>query len=295
MKAPGLYAVAASGAEIFGGPGFPLVAANFIVSDLVLVTRAAAGEGGRSGVLEVQALSGETGSPAPGVEATLFRMLWNPERVERVQSLTTDDHGLARFLPSEDRQSLLFLFARKEKDLALDLGAHMGPGASPAANATSSLLFTDRSIYRPLQKILWKVLGYTGNARAGRFPTLPGSPVTVTLLDANNQAIASRAAATNEFGSAAGEFANSAGRALGTYRGQSSLRGGEAAVQVEEYKRPTFEVTWKDPAEPLRLNRPARLSGEARYYFGLPVATGSVRWRGEAHPAVIVVAGVALA
>src|SRR5258706_612757 len=133
MKAPGLYAVAASGAEIFGGPGFPLVAANFIVSDLVLVTRAAAGEGGGSGGLEVQALSGETGSPAPGVEATLFRMLWNPERVERLQSLTTDHHGLARFLPSEDRQSLLFLFARKEKDLAFDPGVHMGPGASPAA------------------------------------------------------------------------------------------------------------------------------------------------------------------
>ena len=38
-------------------------------------------------------------------------------------------------------------------------------------------------------------------------------------------------------------------------------------------------MTWKDPAEPLRLNRPAKLAGEARYYFGLPVASGSVRWR----------------
>jgi hypothetical protein len=27
------------------------------------------------------------------------------------------------------------------------------------------------------------------------------------------------------------------------------------------------------------LNRPAKLTGEARYYFGLPVASGSVRWR----------------
>jgi uncharacterized protein YfaS (alpha-2-macroglobulin family) len=279
MKEPGLYAVAASGAETFGGPGFPLVAANFIVSDLVLVTRAAAGEGGGSGGLEVQALTGETGSPAAGVDATLFRMLWNPERVEELQTLTTDEHGLVRFPASEDRQNLLFVFALKEKDLALDPGVPMGSGASPPANTTSSLLFTDRSIYRPLQKILWKVLGYTGSTRAGRFQVLPGSPVTVTLLDANNQAVESRAVATNEFGSAAGEFAIPAGRALGTWRVKSSLGGGEAAVQVEEYKRPTFEVTWKDPSEPLRLNRPARLAAEARYYFGLPVATGSVRWR----------------
>jgi hypothetical protein len=279
MKEPGLYAIAASGAGTFGGPGFPLVAANFIVSDLVLVTRAAAGDGGGPGGLEVQALSGETGHPAPGVEMTLSWMVWNPERVERVRSLTTDDHGLARFLPSEDRAGLLFLFARRGKDLALDLGVRMGSGQSPAGTTTSSLLFTDRSIYRPLQKILWKVLGYTGNARAGRFQVLPGSPVTVTLLDSNNQAIDSRAVSTNEFGSAAGEFAIPAGRALGTWRVRSSLGGGEAAVQVEEYKRPTFEMTWKEPAEPLRLNRAARLAGEARYYFGLPVATGSVRWR----------------
>ena len=50
--------------------------------------------------------------------------------------------------------------------------------------------------------------------------------------------------------------------------------GGQTAVRVEEYKRPTFEVTLRDPAEPLRLNRPATLTGEARYYFGLPVAAG---------------------
>ena len=277
MKEPGLYAVAASGAETFGGPGFPLVAANFIVSDLVLVTRAVTGEGGG---LEVQTLLGETGSPAPGVEAILFRMLWNPERVERIQSLTTDDHGLGRFLPTGDRTSLLFLFARRGKDLALDMGGvRMGPGESAAATTTSSLLFTDRSIYRPQQKILWKLLAYTGSARAGRFRVMPGLPVMVTLFDANNQAVESRSVVANAFGSASGEFAIPAGRALGKWRVQSSLGGGEATVQVEEYKRPTFEVTWKDPAEPLRLNRPASLAGEARYSFGLPVAAGSVRWR----------------
>src|SRR5262249_20303653 len=53
---------------------------------------------------------------------------------------------------------------------------------------------------------------------------------------------------------------------------------GEAWVQVEEYKRPTFEVTWEDPATPLRLNEAATLRGRARYYFGLPVSGGSVRW-----------------
>ncbi|MGB7295893.1 MAG: alpha-2-macroglobulin family protein, partial [Candidatus Aminicenantales bacterium] len=55
-------------------------------------------------------------------------------------------------------------------------------------------------------------------------------------------------------------------------------------IRVEEYKRPTFEVTVKDPDKPLRLNRPATLTGEARYYFGLPVASGTAVWQVSRSP-----------
>jgi uncharacterized protein YfaS (alpha-2-macroglobulin family) len=280
MKDPGLYIVAASGAAAFGGAGFPLVAANLVVTDLVLVTRAITADANDSNALEVQALSGETGRPLSGVEASVYRAVWNPERIERVASVTTDAHGLALFpSPGERPQGGVFVFARKGKDLAFDQNVPFPYGERPPAKTTSSLLFTDRSIYRPLQKISWKVLGYRGDPRAGRFEVFPASPATVTLFDQNNQKVDSRTVTTNDFGSAAGEFVIPAGRALGTWRLTSSLGGGQAGIRVEEYKRPTFEVTWKDPSEPLRLNRPARLTGEARYYFGLPVATGSVRWR----------------
>ncbi len=285
MEEPGLYVVAASGAPVFGGSGFPLVAANFIVSDLVLVTRAVTGNGGDPNGLEVQALSGETGRPLPGVEAIAFRALWNPERLERIASKTTDAKGLALFeSPATAPGGGAFVFARRGRDLALDMHVSFPYGGAQSSRTSSSLLFTDRSIYRPLQKVLWKVLGYQGDARAGRFEVLPASPVTVTLFDQNNQKIESRTVTTNDFGSAAGEFLIPAGRALGSWRLESSLGGASAGIRVEEYKRPTFEVTWKDPAEPLRLNRPARLTGEARYYFGLPVASGTVRWRATRTP-----------
>jgi len=280
MKEPGLYIVAASGAPVFGGRDFPLVAANFILSDLVLVTRAIRVSAGDPNAFEVQALSGGSGKPLAGVETTVFRTLWNPERIERMASKTTDAKGLALF---ESRQAWsgggMFIFARRGRDVALDMSVSYPYGVSQTPKTSSSLVFTDRSIYRPLQKIFWKVLGYRGDAREGRFEVFPASPVTVTLFDQNNQKIDARTVTTNDFGSAAGEFMIPAGRALGSWRLESSLGGARANFRVEEYKRPTFEVTWKDPAEPLRLNRPARLTGEARYYFGLPVASGSVRWR----------------
>ncbi|MGZ2981990.1 hypothetical protein, partial [Pseudomonas aeruginosa] len=49
--------------------------------------------------------------------------------------------------------------------------------------------------------------------------------------------------------------------------------------RVEEYKRPTFEPSIKEATQPLRLNKKAHLEGEAKYYFGLPVSSGSVKWQ----------------
>ena len=88
----------------------------------------------------------------------------------------------------------------------------------------------------------------------------------------------SRAVTTNTFGSASGEFTVPAGRVLGQWSVRATPDG-QAVVRVEEYKRPTFEATLDEPEAALRLNRPARLVGTARYYFGLPVTAGAVRWR----------------
>ena len=118
---------------------------------------------------------------------------------------------------------------------------------------------------------------------------LPGSPeagtsVSVWLEDINGQRVAQATAATNAFGTASGEFVvPAAGRPLGRWSIGTSPQGA-AAVRVEEYKRPTFEVAIKDPEKPLRLNRPAALKGEARYYFGLPVTGGEAVWQIKREP-----------
>jgi uncharacterized protein YfaS (alpha-2-macroglobulin family) len=280
LKEPGMYVVAASGAQTFGGSGAPLVAARFIVSDLVLVLPQALKRGGSgSGLLEIQALSGGAGRPVPGAAVEVYRLEWNPERSVRIAQGTTDEKGLvALSLPAEQQWVNRFVYAKHGADLALDLNGYYGPAPAAPQPLTASLVFTDRSIYRPQQRLYWKVLAYKGDADRGRFQVYPSAPVTVTLLDQNNQKVEERVATTNDFGSAAGDFTIPAGRALGAWRVTSSLSG-SASVRVEEYKRPTFEVTWKDPAAALRLNQPARLTGEAHYYFGLPVSNGTARWR----------------
>src|SRR6185295_14290503 len=102
--------------------------------------------------------------------------------------------------------------------------------------------------------------------------TLPNTQVTVRLRDPNYQIVETRTVTTNGFGSAAGEFVIPTGRLLGQWRGETEPSGA-AMVRVEEYKRPTFEVKFKDSEKSMRLNQAATLTGEARYYYGMPVTS----------------------
>ena len=147
---------------------------------------------------------------------------------------------------------------------------------------TSALVYTDRSVYRPQQRIHWQVVGYRMDGN-GKGSVLSGQSLQVDLLDANHQVVESRQVEANSFGTASGEFDIPAGRLLGQWRLQTSL-GGQSQIRVEEYKRPTFEVAVQEPAAPLRLNRSAELRGQAGYYFGLPVVEGSVSWQVERVP-----------
>jgi len=167
--------------------------------------------------------------------------------------------------------------------VALDRSFLYGHRDSERGVGSGSFVYTDRSVYRPQQTIQWKVVAYRGGGEEIEYRSSPRQEITIDLIDANNQTVESTTVTTNDFGSASGEFDIPPGRLLGGWRVRSSW-GGETGIRVEEYKRPTFEVAVEDPADPMRLNRAARLTGTARYYFGLPVATGDVAWRVTREP-----------
>jgi len=275
LPAPGAYVVAVSARKDFAREPNRILGFHLFVTGLVLSVRPTE-EGG----IEARVVAGADGKPVLGAAVSLWRYDWqNGHR--RVLSAESGPDGRALFDASTGREGSFFVVARKGGDVALDPSAS-GFWKPPApAERTSALLYTDRSVYRPLQKILWKAVAYRG--REARWRTLPESALTVSLHDANGQAVESKTVKTNGFGTAAGEFSIPAGRLLGAWSIRASL-GGSAGIRVEEYKRPTFEVTLAEPPQALRLNRPARLRGEARYYFGLPVVNGSVRWRVSREP-----------
>lgn len=274
---PGFYVVAASAREDFAKEHNRILAVDVIIGDLVILTRHD-NEGG----IEAQVYSGGTGRPVAGAQVTLYTWDWQSGH-KPAEAKTTGDDGAVDFKPADRTNHSYFLLARKGDDLALD-SSYIGVyNPETPSEQTASLLYTDRSIYRPGQKLYWKVLCYHGRADLGKFEVLPNSAVTVTLFDINSQKAADAMVTTNAYGTASGEFVIPQGRPLGEWRLSSSFNGG-SSIRVEEYKRPTFEATIQEPKAPLRLNRPATLTGEAKYYFGLPVTNGSVVWRVTREP-----------
>ncbi len=271
----GWYVIAASVRSDFDAGHNRIVGMNFIVSDLVLVTRVDA-----SGAVEVRVVSGSKGRPAAGAQVDLYRYDWQKQH-SRVDSKRADGEGLVSF--SRKNDGAHFLVARAGGEMALDADQIYFSHPGTPGEVASSLVYTDRAIYRPTQKLFWKVVAYRGRADEGRYQVSPNASISVSLHDPNGQQVEVKSATTNAYGSAAGEFVIPTGRLLGNWTVLAS-QGGAASVRVEEYKRPTFEVSFKDGGAPMRLNRPASLKGEARYYFGLPVTAGKVRWRVTREP-----------
>jgi alpha-2-macroglobulin len=267
---PGIYVIAASAERDFRQNDNVRLATLFVVTDLVLSSEWSPGR------VLVTALSGSTGKPVAGAEVRLLHGQPGTGQSEIARG-KTDREGRLELATTRGYPQTYSLLAQNGRDLAFQLNKSRWEGQPPTEATTAALLFTDRTVYRPLQKVQWKLVPYRRSAEGDRFETLPKVPGTVQLLDANGEVVASEEVTTNAFGSAAGSFAVPAGRLLGSWRLTSSL-GGDAAVVVEEYKRPTFEVALDDPAEALRLNRKARFTGTSRYYFGLPTTGASARW-----------------
>lgn len=277
MARAGTYLIVASARPDFYHTDNRLMGTYLTLGDLALITRQ------EKDALEVTVLSGSTGEPVAGAEVLLYRLDYGIGH-QRLDSRQSDNKGIVSF-STHNRNFQGLLLVRKEKQIAFArqfFGAYSGQNLPDGGLRT--LIFTDRSVYRPNQRIQWKAVFYRQRPDKTGFDTAPGAFATVSLRDANNQVVQSETLTTNSFGTASGEFRIPSGRALGQWNLGS--RSGTAYIKVEEYKRPTFEARILDPAEPLRLNREVRLKGEARYYFGLPVTNGKVQWLVRRVPAL---------
>jgi uncharacterized protein YfaS (alpha-2-macroglobulin family) len=135
-------------------------------------------------------------------------------------------------------------------------------------------LFTDRSIYRPGQTIFVKGIFTERNGETHKI--LANQKIKVTFRDVNYQEIKSQEFTTNEFGSFTGMFTAPVSGLMGSMSIHTDY--GTQSVQVEEYKRPKFEVAFEPVKKAFNLNDTVSVTGKATSYSGADIDNAEVKY-----------------
>jgi uncharacterized protein YfaS (alpha-2-macroglobulin family) len=192
LSRPGLYVVVASSRADFRPENGmnQAQAVNLLISDLVLVQRST------GNAIEVTVTSGRTGEPVPAATVELWQLDWQKghhplaTRTAAGDGIVTFDlTGPGAVVSAQDwRSHQLALLARSGGDTSLSAQVPWAIVSAPPV-ARASLVYTDRSVYRPQQKLLWKVVAYEGGGEESRFRMSPRAALSVELVDANGQVV----------------------------------------------------------------------------------------------------------
>ena len=139
-------------------------------------------------------------------------------------------------------------------------------------------LFTDRSIYRPGQTVHASAISYI--VKKGLDASVPGKSMELNFIlrDANWKQVAEQKATTDEYGTASVDFELPKEGKTGQY--SISVNGTASEYfRVEEYKRPTFEITFPKVNEKYTWGDTVVVKASAKTYAGVPVQGAKVEYQ----------------
>lgn len=168
------------------------------------------------------------------------------DRSGTVSNLTTDRKGEVIFARKENGGMNVWAYTDADK-AAPSTGIYSDYYNSSTPMATERMsMFTDRSLYRPGQTVHTAAIVYRQDDATRHRSAVADRRVTFTLRDANYKEVATTTATTDRFGTALTDFALPAAGLTGQFSvtAQTVDASGSVYFNVEEYKRPTFEVTF---------------------------------------------------
>ena len=190
--------------------------------------------------------------------------------------LTTDENGEAYF-KNVDGEVLIYTSTDKfapAKDIYLSRARYY----EKKDDEMKYQLFTDRAIYRPGQKVHATAVSYI--VKKGLDASVPGKSreLKFILRDANWKQVAEQKATTDEYGTASVDFELPKEGQTGQY--SISVNGTATEyIRVEEYKRPTFEITFPKVNEKYTWGDTVVVKASAKTYAGVPVQGAKVEYQ----------------
>ncbi len=256
VTAPGVYLVEAV-------TGTQLAYTVLMVSDVALVTKTA------PGALLAYLVNRSTGQPVAGCAVAAIA------DQHMLGSATTDARGLVSLPLGAFTADELITVARCGNQTVASTPPTYGL-QEHAGRELVAHVFTDRPVYRPGHTVKAKAIL---RWRTGSALTAFDEPsVEMTVSDRTGRVLHRVRRDVDGFGAVDTDVTLPAGAALGMYTvdvlsGESK---GSGAFEVQEYRKPEFEVSVTPGVTLARQGQTVEVTVKGRYYFGQPVRRATV-------------------
>lgn len=220
------------------------------------------------------------GQPVPGAKIMLYDRDYDVKtgKWKRLvhARLTTDENGEAYFKNVDG--NVLISTSNDKFTPAKDIYLSRTRYYERKDDKIKHQLFTDRSIYRPGQTVHASAISYI--VKKGLDASVPGKSMELNFIlrDPNWKQVAEQKATTDEYGTASVDFELPKEGQTGLY--SISVNGTATKyVRVEEYKRPTFEITFPKVNEKYNWGDTVVVKASAKTYAGVPVQGAKVAYQ----------------
>lgn len=220
------------------------------------------------------------GQPVPGAKIMLYDRDYDVKtgKWKRLvhARLTTDENGEAYFKNVDG--NVLISTSNDKFTPAKDIYLSRTRYYERKDDKIKHQLFTDRSIYCPGQTVHASAISYI--VKKGLDASVPGKSMELNFIlrDANWKQVAEQKVTTDEYGTASVDFELPKEGQTGLY--SISVNGMVTKyVRVEEYKRPTFEITFPKVNEKYNWGDTVVVKASAKTYSGVPVQGAKVEYQ----------------
>lgn len=220
------------------------------------------------------------GQPIAGAKIELYDQWYgfNMKKDKRTvhARLTTDENGEAYFKNVDG--NVLISTSNDKFTPAKDIYLSRTRYYERKDDKIEHQLFTDRSIYRPGQTVHASAISYI--VKKGLDASVPGKSMELNFIlrDPNWKQVAEQKATTDEYGTASVDFELPKEGKTGQY--SISVNGTASEYfRVEEYKRPTFEITFPKVNEKYTWGDTVVVKASAKTYAGVPVQGAKVEYQ----------------
>ena len=233
---------------------------------------------------EMYVLDRDNGAPLANAAVQVWQQVYNSAsrkyEQQKKEKYSADKNGYIKLKKQKDAYFNLYFQVNYQQDELFTDDAYYTYSYNSYRNKNkkSTFLFTDRSIYRPGQKVFFKGIVITQDGLS-KTRVVAGYKATVILFDANRQKAGSVNLVSNEYGSFNGSFQLPDNLLNGQFHISDSANQSLQYFSVEEYKRPKFSVEITKPTGTYRINDSISIKGIAKAYAGNNIVDAGITFR----------------